>query len=117
MKRRRRYGEKYSGLPYPEDFKSKMMALFPNSEKLEEALDGGWDSAGRWFDELWSYKGTVHVEDVLDDLNQGEEGALELRRFCEEVIERRRVLKALDGEWQRIVFLDDQSCEPWKEDE
>jgi len=115
MKRRRRYGEKYSGLPYPEDFKRRMMALFPNSEKLKEALDGGWESVGRWFDELCSYRSTVSVEDILDDLGMGEEGILELKQFCEDVIERQQALRTLNDEWQRIVFLDDQCCRSWKE--
>jgi len=117
MKRRRRYGEKYAGLPYPKDFKNKMLALFPNSEKLKEALGGGWDSAGVWFNELCSYRCAISVEDVLELLGRGEEGISILKGCCESKIQRRKELKKLNDEWQRLVYLDDQSCRPWEEEQ
>jgi len=115
MKRRRRYGEKYSGLPYPEDFKIRMLRLFPGDESLEEALEGGWESIGRWFDELTSLGPALHVEKILSYLAESEKGTFELREYCEKAIERRAELESLEDEWQRIVFLDDQSCRPWDE--
>lgn len=110
MKRRRRYGERYSGLPYPEEFKNRMRALFPNSNRIEDALEGGWDSLGRWFDELCSYP-AVSVDDILDYVNHG--NVSELIDYCDASLKRRRELKALSNEWQRIVYLDDQGCRPW----
>ena len=114
MKRRRRYGEKYSDLPYPEGFKSKMMALFLDDEKLEEALDGGWDAVRMWFDELCSVGPAMSADTILELVERGEDDML--RGCCEAMIQRRKELKALSDEWQRIVFLDDQSCDPWEEE-
>lgn len=113
MKRRRRYGEKYSGLPYPEDFKNGMVALFPNSEKLKEALDGGWDSVHMWFDELCSVGPAASASAILEFLGRGEDGISALRNRCGAKIRRRKKLGALSDEWQRIIYLDDQSCKPW----
>jgi len=116
MKRRRRYGEIYSGIPYPDDFKNKMLALFPDSPKLKEALDGGWDSIGGWFNELCSSP-SFSAEAILAFLGQEEEGIAIMRGRCEAMLQRRKELKALSDEWQRIVYLDDQGCRPWKEEE
>lgn len=116
MKRRRRYGEKYSGLPYPEDFKERMKALFPKSEKLAEALDGGWDSVHMWFGELCSTGPAMSADGILEFLGRGRGGVSKLRGRCEAKIQRRRELKALYDEWQRIVYLDDQGCDPWEEE-
>jgi hypothetical protein len=109
MKRRRRHGEKYEGLPYPTEFKRKMLEMFPGDESLEAALDGGWDSIGRWFDELCNIP-SLTIFEILKEL----ENVNELRAYCEYEIERRRKLIALDDEWQHIVFLDDQNCKPWE---
>lgn len=90
-----------------------MIALFPNDKKLEEALDGGWDSVRMWFDELCSHS-ALSTKKILEYLNGA--GVDALRARCESIIKRWRELGALSDECQRIVFLDDQSCRPWKEE-
>lgn len=115
MKRRRRYGEKYSGLPYSEEFKKRMVALFPNSEKLKEALDGGWDSVHKWFSELASCGSGMGAKRILGYVARGEKGIQEMVDSIGEDLERRQELKSLDDEWERIVYLDDQGCEPWSD--
>ena len=115
MKRRRRYGEKYSGLPYPEDFKARMLRAFCGGDDLKEALDGGWESVGRWFNELSYGSSAISVKGILDYLREGERGISRLKEYCEIVIEREAEFKSLHDEWERIVFLDNQNCKPWSD--
>lgn len=114
MKRRMRYGEKYSGIPYPEEFKTRMLTLFPDDDKLKEALDGGWHSVGGWLDELCAAGPAIHARGVLYHLEQ-EAGVSKLKALCEAKIQRREELLELNDMWQRIVYLDDQDCTPWED--
>ena len=68
MKRRRRYGEKYSGLPYPEDFKNKMMAQFPNSKKEEDSFTG---CLSRRYSDHAEIEAPPPMLRLLDDFEEG----------------------------------------------
>lgn len=112
-KRRRRYGGKTSDFPYPEDFKNRMIALFPESYRLKMALDEGCERVELWFGQLYFHP-TIEIPEVLVYLKQ-EGGPSKLEEYCESEMGHLEKLTALHGEWQRIIYLDDLTGKPWEE--